>query len=181
MLLFFKSVVAFTNTSMLFVKNSVPAGGIFVMINSALHIDGPGNFHAKFENNEGSDGGAMSSYKGSFIGNDKFRVLASFSFSNNLANKRGGAIFVEDSESIKNRFDQLYDISTFIRTDAVINSSSIIQPEYLEMKCMEDGLIVAIYMQNFIISQSIAMIIMLFLLIHFEYACALIRHQHVYL
>ena len=99
-LLIFQSKVSFTNTSFLFVNNSVPAGGIFVMVNSELLIDG--NLYMKFENNEGSDGGAMTLSKQSFIEKDHINLVsianasAHFIFNNNLAHKRGGAIFVED-------------------------------------------------------------------------------------
>ena len=72
-LLFFQSVAAVANTSMLFVNNSVPAGGVFVMVSSAIHIlpwnvGDHNDFYAEFVNNEGNDGGAMTFYKGSYIG-----------------------------------------------------------------------------------------------------------------
>ena len=109
-LLFFQSSVTFFKTSMLFVNNSVPTGGIFVMVNSKLRIDD--DFYAKFENNEGSDGGAMSFYKQSKIYRedktiDIQKVAAHFIFINNLAHKRGGAIFIDDKDYFQN-YDHLY-------------------------------------------------------------------------
>ena len=84
-LLCFKSTVAFDYVSMLFINNSVPAGGIFVMMNS--EIDGNSYFNAKFENNKGSDGGAMAFYERSYI---LSRASVHFIFSNNQAQKREG-------------------------------------------------------------------------------------------
>ena len=118
-LLFYHSKIVFANSSMKFVNNSVPTGGIFVMVNSALSVDG--DFYAKFENNEGSDGGAMTFYKQSYIENkiqinthDDDQVSAHFIFNNNLAHKRGGAIFIEDVDYIES-FDHKYRL--FFLTD----------------------------------------------------------------
>ena len=99
-LLFFQSNVVFANTSMLFVNNSVPTGGILVMVNSALFIED--DFNGKFENNEGSDGGAMSFYKHSYIQKETVEALVQFIFSNNLAHRRGGTIFIEDMDLFNN-------------------------------------------------------------------------------
>ena len=89
------------------------------MVNSALSVDG--DFYAKFENNEGSDGGAMTFYKQSYIENkiqinthDDDQASAHFIFNNNLAHKRGGAIFIEDADYIES-FDHKYRL--FFLTD----------------------------------------------------------------
>ena len=50
---------------MLFVNGSAPEGGIFVMVDSVLDVDG--DLYAKYVNNEGYDGGAMTFYKQSYI------------------------------------------------------------------------------------------------------------------
>ena len=63
-LLFSQSQAMFANTSMLFVNNSIPAGGIFVMVHSVVTVMGA---KLNFENNKGGDGGAMSFYKHSYI------------------------------------------------------------------------------------------------------------------
>ena len=115
-LLIMRSKVASTDTSLLFVGNSVPTGGIFALLRSALLVDG--DFYAKFENNEGSDGGAMTFQKMSYIDSDVTsnpgkKVSAHFIFSNNLAHKRGGAIFVEDMDYIESS-DQGYNIAFFL-------------------------------------------------------------------
>ena len=112
-LIFIQSKIVFDSTSMLFVNNSVPTGGIFVIQDSDLSVHG--NFNAKFENNEGSDGGAMTFYKQANIQKDILinidledelrTVSVHFIFNNNLAHKRGGAIFVEDTDYI-GIFDQ---------------------------------------------------------------------------
>ena len=121
-LIFFESKVVFSNTSILFINNSVPTGGIFVILNSALFMRG--DFYAKFEDNEGSDGGAMTFYKQAYIGkalqinklaiDDK--VSVHFIFNNNLAHKRRGAIFVEDTDYIES-FDNEYSFFFLIGTD----------------------------------------------------------------
>ena len=101
-LLFFQTAVSFSSTHMLFVNNSAPEGGIFVMVDSVLYVDGDYN-HAKFENNEGYDGGAMTLHKRSYITADSLaiKIYAHFVFNNNLAHNRGGAIFVEDIDYIE--------------------------------------------------------------------------------
>ena len=112
-----KSKVSFDNTNMLFVNNSVPTGGIFVMVNSALSVDG--DLCAKFENNEGSDGGAMSFYEQTYIekkNNNPNDVSVHFIFNNNLAHKRGGAIFVEDTDYIRS-FDHVYTYPFITKND----------------------------------------------------------------
>ena len=133
-LLFSRTKVVFANSSMIFVNNSVPTGGIFVMVNSALLVDG--DFYGKFENNEGSDGGAMSFHKQSFI--EKYNqpdaeVSAHFIFNNNLAHKRGGAIFVEDvdyTESFGHNYDPFfltndYSLKFKLQLDLFNNSAKV--------------------------------------------------------
>ena len=97
------SKIAFANTTMLFVNNGVRVGEILVMVNLELSVED--NFCAKFENNKGDDGGAMSFYENSLITNKHFfkhnlNASAHFIFKNNQANNRGEAIFVEDLDFI---------------------------------------------------------------------------------
>lgn len=104
--LFFQSTIYFANISMLFVNNSVLTGGIFVMVQSTLHLED--SFHAKFEYNKGSDGGAMAFY-GSCIKRGYKEASAHFILRNNIAQERGGAIFIKDFEYIENlRYNQRF-------------------------------------------------------------------------
>ena len=98
-LLFFQSAVIFASTNMLFVNNSVPESGIFILIDSILYVDG--EVYAKLETNEGYDGGAMTFYEWSYISSYSSNAYAHFVFNNNLAHNRGGAIFVEDLDYIE--------------------------------------------------------------------------------
>ena len=115
-LLFFQSKIVFANTSMLFVNNSAPDGGIFVIMSSALFIYG--DFYGKFENNEGSDGGAMTFYKHSYMLKEIVEASVHFIFNNNLAYKRGGAIFVEDMDYIEN-FDYVHSDLFLVGNDKI--------------------------------------------------------------
>ena len=119
-LLFFQTAVLFANTNMLFVNNSVSEGGILMIVNSALHVNN--DFYAKFENNQGYDGGAMTSYKRSHItlGSKSSKAYAHFVFKNNLAHNRGGAIFVEDLDYIESfgRVDAIYFVDDNVLADA---------------------------------------------------------------
>ena len=133
------------NTSMLFIGNYVQKGRIFALVEATLRIS-VGELYAKFENNEGSNGGAMAFYgKSSIWKIESYDVIVvTFTFHHNVAHKRGGAIFVEDRDYIRS-YDHNYDELPFLGRMGrslleFVNNTANISGN----KCVEDGLIMSL-------------------------------------
>ena len=99
-LLIMHSTVAFQYGSHVeFARNSGHLSGGIVLLSSKIVIE---DTNATFEYNEGEDGGAMAFYQGSYItttgSGEKESIL---NFRKNKARKRGGAIFVEDTDYVE--------------------------------------------------------------------------------
>ena len=95
-LLIFDTDITMIDTTLVFSHNKAKLSGGITFVSSRLSVSSI--FTANFSNNEGGDGGAMSFYKKSsaYLMADQIHVI----FCHNQARKRGGAIFVEDSDYI---------------------------------------------------------------------------------
>ena len=88
------SVVKMKNSAVRFVANRSPLSGGLTMIKTVLDAT---NISAEFIDNHGSDGGGLSLYEESTI---FFNDYCFWKFCHNTASRKGGAIFVEDSDNI---------------------------------------------------------------------------------
>ena len=91
------ALISVSDCRLKFINNTATRSGGITFMNSKMFTIS--SFTADFINNQGGDGAAMSFYKKSFM------ILSSFeknnvTFHHNRALKRGGAIFVEDSDYI---------------------------------------------------------------------------------
>ena len=89
-----QSVIGMNDSTVKFEANSSPLSGGLTMIRTELDVS---NISGKFMDNRGKDGGGLSLYERSFL---VFVGYSSLIFYHNTASRKGGAIFVEDSDYI---------------------------------------------------------------------------------
>ena len=89
-----RSVIGMNDSSVRFVANSSPLSGGLTMISTELDVL---NISGEFLGNHGNDGGGLSLYERSHF---VFVGYSSLIFYHNTASRKGGAIFVEDSDYI---------------------------------------------------------------------------------
>ena len=129
---FQKSTAFFYHNNLSFFNNSASLSGGLTLSSSGMILK---NTSMIFEYNEGGDGGAMAFYKESCIMlpviNNIPRCLLQNScliptieiyFHHNRARRRGGAIFIEDSDYINNMIG--LDYSFFIRNESIDESEN---------------------------------------------------------
>ena len=98
------ALISVSDSRFKFINNTATHSGGITFMNSKMFTDS--SFIADFVNNQGGDGAAMSFYKESFMLLSSFEESV-FTFHSNRALKRGGAIFVEDSDYINSLTRQI--------------------------------------------------------------------------
>lgn len=135
-----------SNTSMLFTNNHVRKGGIFVLCEIKLWISV--GIYAKFEKNEGSDGGAMAFYQQSSIWKTRSHdlIVVTLIFHQNLHTKEEELFLLKTGTTLRMVVTIGAMVTHFlVEWDIAILNFSTIQQRFLVMKCIEDGLIILLF------------------------------------
>ena len=90
-------VVIVKESTLTFFNNIAQLSGGLTLVQSILFVD---KFKASFGYNQGGDGGAIAFYEQAQIFFNTWCFLCILTFHQNVAEQRGGAIFVEDSDYI---------------------------------------------------------------------------------